>query len=398
RNKGEEVSGCNIRGKLKPIGVEYVSEKPTLYTRIMGQNAKPMDITLYTIGKVPYYVPGTTVFYSQRITSSAFDNAQSIESFGGVGDWLTRSTMRLNFDEIDRDIVLLPGTDELSIDGLNERPRIVNPDLMVKGDGVVNTHEYSELNFDQPEKAAPNGIGLSLFLFGDSLGGLAQVIGLIFPLLALMLLAPVSLLLFIFPITLGILFTRKKAALSTFLGTIVGLVVLTVLVTIIGSLYLFSSSISQSFYALTALGSLLIGSFILALIPASLFGLVAFLSSNYLRKNKFVEQTQNYFNKMPLKISAAFVALLVLLNVVLAILFVIVQNDSSNLLNPIPWLIVYAISFYGFYKFSQDFIKKYKSVKVELKKNDWHIFIILLVVFMIFQFGLAALFMGFPIF
>ncbi len=289
-----DTSSCYIRGKLKPFAVDYTVDQPTLYTRIMGQNAKPMDITLYTAGDVPWYVPGTTVHYSQRVDHKDMNEAPAAEPFLNAGDWLTRSTMTIDFRNVTTDIRLRPGTDALSI-GRGDRPRVVNEERVQAGTGVRPDNGYNPLTFTQPADARPDDIARTVFLatsavqntLGDLVRGIAPaiIVTLLLPLLVLAALVaePATALILLPAAALGLLWSRRRALEHTALGTAAA--VITVL---IGAAVLGAPPGNEVMNSLVAV----IG------MPAAVAGLLAFTGSSLAARYEAVRKVQRRYDAM----------------------------------------------------------------------------------------------------
>lgn len=377
RLAGLVVSGCHIRGKLKPFEVQYTTDKPMLFTRIMGQNAIPMDITFYTIGKIPYYVPGTTVFYSGRLSRDDLKAAPSIKRFASYGDWITRATMKLDFDQIEKDITLLPGTNALSI-GADDRPKIVNSQLVEKGNGVIAGHGYDELRFEQSPQAQLDEIGLLVFQASESLSGVTNSLAAFFPSIALFGQYPQLFAVFLFPIALGFMWPRKKAAKVTVVGTIVG----AALTAFFGEIL---STSGSSYYNHGYAFVWVIPAVVVSLLPATIFGVVAFLSSNYSRKIEFIKEKQDSFNNIPENFCYAFVGAIIVITVALSFSMSQLNKDVGSTI-----IISFLISLLAIHEIMKRKVKEFKPVKVELKKDDWSFAFWLFVAFFFLQFLLVG--------
>lgn len=127
-----------LRGKLRPIEFVFSSEEPMLPLRIMSSTMPQMSFTIYALSDRPYYVPGTQVVYSKKVTVDSLFVAPSLQQYNAEGKWLTRSTVEFDPIEIQEDLVLERGTEDLTVASFGER-KIVNPHLLSKESGIMPT-------------------------------------------------------------------------------------------------------------------------------------------------------------------------------------------------------------------------------------------------------------------
>jgi len=85
-----------IDGQLRPIEFVFKSEQPMLPFRIMAHDMDPMIFTLYTLGDIPYYIPGVEIIFADRIPDGSSPDIESLERYDPSDRWLFR--MEVDFD------------------------------------------------------------------------------------------------------------------------------------------------------------------------------------------------------------------------------------------------------------------------------------------------------------
>ncbi|MCH7567905.1 MAG: DUF2330 domain-containing protein [Nanoarchaeota archaeon] len=126
----------NINGRLSPIEFSYNSDKPMLRIRVMRSDMEGMGVTLYTLSDSPYYVPGTKILFSRKLTEFDFDVAPTLKKYAVSGDWLLRSDIRFDPPNIEKDSFLKKGNNNLIIES-PDKFKIVDPHLLTKERGIL---------------------------------------------------------------------------------------------------------------------------------------------------------------------------------------------------------------------------------------------------------------------
>lgn len=146
----------NINGKLSPIEFVFESERPMLPIRVMRSDMEIMSFTLYTLSDSPYYIPGTKVMFSRKLSAFDFDTAPTLKKYSGAGDWLVRTNVRFDFIKIGQDLFLEKGSSDLVVEDPREF-KIVNPHLLSKDTGIV-LDEGSIMYLDVKKTKSENSI------------------------------------------------------------------------------------------------------------------------------------------------------------------------------------------------------------------------------------------------
>lgn len=143
-----------IDGKLRPIEFTFKSEQPMLPFRIMAHDMDEMSFTLYTLGSIPYYIPGVTVTYVGRVPDWAGAGPGSLERYDPVNKWLLK--MHVDFDPrtIERNLILQRVGD---YDFLMSKPfldPVLNPHLSSPDSGIVIATKLSDADMKILTRAA----------------------------------------------------------------------------------------------------------------------------------------------------------------------------------------------------------------------------------------------------
>lgn len=126
----------NLRGKLRPIEFVFTSEKPMLPIRIMRSDMEVMSFTLYTLSDAPYYVPGTKVLFSRKLTKDDFAAVPTLRKYAQEGNWLVRSTIKFDFMKISNDLFLEKGNNKVVVENPDSF-KIINPHLLSGDTGIL---------------------------------------------------------------------------------------------------------------------------------------------------------------------------------------------------------------------------------------------------------------------
>ena len=135
-----------INGKLRPIEFVFKSEHPMLPFRIMAHDMDQMSFTLYTLGDIPYYIPGVKITFADMVPDWHGGELESLDRYHPADRWLLR--MHVDFDPraIEGNLILqrfhdigywipvqLPGT-------------VINPQMSLPGSGIVVPLQMLEMD------------------------------------------------------------------------------------------------------------------------------------------------------------------------------------------------------------------------------------------------------------
>ena len=178
-----------------------------------------------------------------------------------------------------------------------------------------------------------------------------------------MLMQPISLLALLFPISLSILWSRRKAASVTAGGTIGGILLLSV-----G----YAIALGQGYaipYFLLQIPIFLIAAFFFSLAPAALFGLVAFAGSNYLKGIGIVRDTQNLFNRMNNGLAMGLVA-----SLLIGTASIFILTGGRTIFYGVM-ILSYVALYLVFYTLLKRKLKNQDPVNIIQERGDWKLFI-----------------------
>jgi len=232
--------------------------------------------------------------------------------------------MRLDFDSINKDIKVLPGTSKLKILA-NDRPKIVNSQLIEKGNGVEVQHGSDELKFNQPNKIKKDYLGSYSFLIKESFDDIVKK-----PAVYLILLIAI-------PIFLGTLWPRKKASLVA--GISIGIIFIAILSLLSWPQIFNNSSLGFFEKMIITILSIVSGVFIFIYI-GSIGSLFSFLSSTVFRKINRIQNLQTLLNRIDIHTSILFSLVIILLSLIIHVLINIFISSSFLL------LLIFIITFY----------------------------------------------------
>lgn len=127
----------NVSGRLSPIDIRFQTEEPIVPIRtVAGNTSMRMTFTLYTLGDVPLYIPGTDIQYAQKLQTDEMREAPSLPAYGALKRWLVRHEVAFDPSLIAEDIVLEEGTESLAV-AAGQSPVTVDPQLVPSQSGVL---------------------------------------------------------------------------------------------------------------------------------------------------------------------------------------------------------------------------------------------------------------------
>lgn len=125
-----------IDGKLRPIEFVFKSEQPMLPFRIMAHDMDPMRFTLYTLGDIPYYVPGVQITFADRVPDWHSLEIESLERYDPAGKWLLRMNVGFDPRAIERNLIL-QRLHDVGIFWQESPAVVINPHMSPPGSGIV---------------------------------------------------------------------------------------------------------------------------------------------------------------------------------------------------------------------------------------------------------------------
>ncbi len=134
-----------INGKLRPIEFVFKSEQPMLPFRIMAHDMDQMSFTLYTLGEIPYYIPGVKVTFADRVQDWRGE-LESLERYHPADRWLLK--MHVDFDPraIEGSLILQRFHDIGDWIPMHLPDIVINPHMSLPGSGIVVPFHLLEMD------------------------------------------------------------------------------------------------------------------------------------------------------------------------------------------------------------------------------------------------------------
>jgi hypothetical protein len=398
-DEGYNGSGeCWLRGGLKPLEFKFQSEKPVLPLRIMARNhdkspmtpnssldghkghdhshdtggLPPGNFLLYTLSEQPLVVPGAKVKFSREMSSTS----EPLSSYNVSGKFLVRQRVKFNAHEVEKDLylkqaepfyvsrqaetVINPGQTDRS-NGIMEMQGTARTVKMQSSPGLTDHASYEVNRFmtdtGYTVKSTIENVSKGLAIFNL----LIQVI----------VRYPLSLLLLLPPLALGILMHRKKSLIhASMMGYIGAALTPTV----------FLVALSGGFNFTAVLISVSI-----AVLPALLYGTVSFLTSTAASRTEWISDYRSELQGSKLLQSAGVYTAASLATGLT--MYGLRQNLQESLTVPVlVWLVATGI---GLYTIREKFTEETEVPKNE--RGDWKYLAIILFLLLVLTGGVSAL-------
>jgi len=381
---------CYLKGGLKPVEFEFTTDQPMLPLRIMSRPhddspisgsesntndghdhnheiQKPGNFLLYTLSDQPLVIPGAKVKYADRIDSTGGEIAE----YNPGGQFLVRQRFKFNAHKVQEDLFL----DEAAPFFVpREDSTVINPDQTDTPNGMI-AFEGSSTRVsltENPSFSSETAYRMSKITHsaGQTLNTIKASLSIFF--IAFLVIGagilkyPSLLLLLMFPIAFGLLWSRRKALKAVFFGTYIGTFIASLSYVLMDNLFMAHGGVVD----VTDLMILTVYMAIVSIFPALLAGVIAFLASHIGHRHGTVETVQRQHESESARASIGIVAGSVIVSTILAGIGYLPLEESVGRPDTIlplslPFAAIPVFVLYGKYRQGGE------EQDLQLERDDW---------------------------